>query len=127
MPRVQNSKSGSESDDPEFKPIGVRAPKVPEVTMEAVTDVPVKSAPLSTAQREWYRRAAALVDEELVREIVVEMTDIPSPTGEEAELADYLANRGRSHGLDASVQPLDKLSANALVRRPGDGDGGFYQ
>lgn len=91
--------------------------------MEPVTDVSVEPAPLSPDQRAWYEAAAELVDEDLVREIVVAMTNIPSPTGEEAELADYLARRGREHGLDGAVQPLDELSANAVLRRKGLGNG----
>lgn len=58
-----------------------------------------------------------------LREIVVELVDIPSPTGEERALAEHLAARGRAHGLDAGVQLLDDQQANATLRYAGRGDG----
>lgn len=86
-------------------------------------DVEVRNNPLSEKQRSRYAKAAELVDEDLVRGIVVGMTDIPSPTGEERALAEYLVERGREAGLDAFVQQIDELSANAVLRNRGEGGG----
>jgi acetylornithine deacetylase/succinyl-diaminopimelate desuccinylase-like protein len=83
----------------------------------------VEPRPLSDQQRKWYEQAASLVTPDLLREIVVDMTNIPSPTGEERPLAGHLVARGRRTGLDALLQPLDELQANAVLRRPGDGSG----
>jgi succinyl-diaminopimelate desuccinylase len=68
-------------------------------------------------------RACAEIDDERLAELCLEMTAIPSPTGEELELATYLARRLRSAGLEGTVQPVDGRQANAIGRLRGSGDG----
>jgi acetylornithine deacetylase/succinyl-diaminopimelate desuccinylase-like protein len=91
--------------------------------MSAPQQLPAEPRPLSEQQRKWYEQAASLVSPDLLREIVADMTNIPSPTGEERALAEYLVARGLRTGLDAFLQPLDDLQANAVLRRAGDGSG----
>jgi acetylornithine deacetylase/succinyl-diaminopimelate desuccinylase-like protein len=79
--------------------------------------------PLSADQASWYQRVLAEITRDRLREIVVEMTAIPSPTGQERALAEHLAARGRRLGLEATCQLLDESEANALLRQPGAGDG----
>ena len=86
-------------------------------------DPPVTRLPLGSEQRSWYERILAQVSPVLLREIVVEMTSIPSPTGEERALAECLVARGRCAGLEASCQPIDAEQANAILRCAGHGDG----
>jgi len=89
-------------------------------------DPPVTRLPLSAEQRDWYERSLREVSRDQLREIVVEMTGIPSPTGEERALAEHLAARGRRAGLEGICQPLDARQANAVLRwaAPGrEGDG----
>ena len=69
--------------------------------MEAETDVSVQPRALTPEQRGWLERAAAAIDTERLARLVVEMTNIPSPTGEEAPLAQYLASYMEQAGLDA--------------------------
>jgi acetylornithine deacetylase/succinyl-diaminopimelate desuccinylase-like protein len=86
-------------------------------------DPPITRLPLSAEQAAWYARILAEVSRDRLREIVVEMTSIPSPTGEEQALAEHLVTRGRRVGLEATCQVIDGEQANALVRRPGLGEG----
>ena len=91
--------------------------------MSIPVDPPVTRLPFGDEQRSWYERILAQVSPDLLREIVVEMTSIPSPTGEERALAECLVARGRRAGLEASCQPIDAEQANAILRCAGHGDG----
>jgi len=64
-------------------------------------------------------KASAHVTPELLRELVVGMVDIPSPTGEERELADWVVGHLRASGVDARQQPIDATQANAVAKVPG--------
>ena len=86
-------------------------------------DTPTEQLPLSFERRHAYERAISLVDEAMLREIAVAMTNIPSPTGEERQLAEYVVDRAGEIGLDAAVQGIDESSANAILRYTGQGDG----
>jgi acetylornithine deacetylase/succinyl-diaminopimelate desuccinylase-like protein len=63
------------------------------------------------------------VSRDQLSEIVVEMTSIASPTGEERALAEHLTARGQRVGLEATCQVIEAGQANALLRHPGLGDG----
>jgi acetylornithine deacetylase/succinyl-diaminopimelate desuccinylase-like protein len=89
----------------------------------APVDPPVRRLPLSAEQASWYSRILGEVSRDRLRELVVEMTSIASPTGEERALAEHLTARGRRAGLEATCQVVDGEQANALLRHPGRGDG----
>jgi acetylornithine deacetylase/succinyl-diaminopimelate desuccinylase-like protein len=78
---------------------------------------------LSADQRAWLAATEAELDEDRFAELVVGMVDIPSPTGEERALAEYLTAQMATAGLDAQYQPLDELQGNALGHLCGQGDG----
>ncbi len=59
-------------------------------------------------------RTMACFDRAEFRDLLVEMIEVPSPTGDEAPLALVLAQRLADFGLDARVQPLDDRQANAV-------------
>jgi acetylornithine deacetylase/succinyl-diaminopimelate desuccinylase-like protein len=80
------------------------------VTAEPIT------VTLNDEQRDLYRRVVAQIDADRLQELAVELTDIPSATGEEGTLAAHIAARGRRHGLDAEYQPIDENQGNALLR-----------
>ncbi|MDP9821821.1 M20 family metallopeptidase [Nocardioides massiliensis] len=63
------------------------------------------------------------VSPDLLREIVVGLVDIPSPTGEEAPLAAWAAQHLADAGVEARPQPIDDRQANAVGRVRGAGDG----
>lgn len=74
-------------------------------------------------QRTWFESAAALIDADRLTELVVGMVDIPSPTGEEAELARWSTATLEASGLEAHYQAIDDRQANAVGRLRGDGSG----
>ena len=74
-------------------------------------------------RQHWIETACALLDRERLRQLAFEMTAIPSPTGEERPLAEYLVARLKASGLEAAYQPIDPEQGNATARRRGDGSG----
>ena len=74
-------------------------------------------------RQEWMDSACGLLDRERLRQLVFDMTAIPSPTGEERVLAEFLVDRLSGAGLDAVYQPIDPDQGNAVARRHGDGSG----
>lgn len=60
---------------------------------------------------------------DVLREAAVAVTRIPSPTGREAPLAHWLAERMGSAGIDARAQHIDADQANAVGRLRGTGRG----
>lgn len=81
------------------------------------------STPLEAERRELVERACDQIDPERLAELCLEMTAIPSPTGEELAVADHLAKRLRSAGVEGEVQRLDDRQANAIGRLRGSGAG----
>lgn len=66
---------------------------------------------------------AHLVDSEAL-DLVRQMVDIPSPTGEERPLAEFCASWMQERGLPSEVQLLDATQANAVAEfSPGSGRG----
>lgn len=63
------------------------------------------------------------ISEASLRELVAAMVDIPSPTGVERPLAEWLAQRLDASGIEARHQPIDGGQANALGRLRGNGSG----
>ncbi|HEY7060762.1 MAG TPA: peptidase dimerization domain-containing protein [Chloroflexota bacterium] len=90
---------------------------------EAVTEVAVQPRPLSAEQQAWLERAWAEIDEERMRRLLAGMVEIPSPTGEERPLAEYVAAYLRDAGLEGRAQLIDAQQANAIGRLRGAGSG----
>src|ERR1043166_8862169 len=67
--------------------------------------------------------AAAYITPEIVRQTILDMVDIRTPTGSEAAMADYVADRLRRAGLQASLQLVEANRPNAVGHLPGRGDG----
>lgn len=74
-------------------------------------------------QQGWFDAACAQIDAEELRRLVIEMTAIPSPSGDEADLAAYLVREMTERGLEAEYQLIRERQANAVARRQGDGSG----
>jgi acetylornithine deacetylase/succinyl-diaminopimelate desuccinylase-like protein len=91
--------------------------------MTAPQVLKVASAELSEEHRAWLEAAWDAVDEDVLRRLAADMTGIPSPTGEERELAEFMAERLGRAGLDARYQPIDDRQGNAMGRLEGAGDG----
>jgi acetylornithine deacetylase/succinyl-diaminopimelate desuccinylase-like protein len=91
--------------------------------MTADTDVAAEPRPLSSAQRDWLDRATAEIDPARLAQLDLDLTRIPSPTGEEREIAEFITVYLRRAGLDAQYQPIDPQQGNAIGRIRGKGDG----
>ena len=67
--------------------------------------------------------ASSRIEQSLLHDLVVGMTSIASPTGQEGELARWLASAMTDAGLGGEVQMLDDQQANAIGTRRGSGGG----
>jgi len=83
----------------------------------------VERLALSAEQQGWLDKAWAQVDEARLRELVEGMVAIPSPTGEEGDLARHLAAVLEDAGLEGRYQAIDERQGNAVGRLDGAGDG----
>lgn len=63
--------------------------------------------------------AAGMVEDEEYLNLTARMVDIPSPSGEEATLAEFLADYMNRNGLDGKLQPIQEGQANAIGRYGG--------
>jgi acetylornithine deacetylase/succinyl-diaminopimelate desuccinylase-like protein len=64
-----------------------------------------------------------LVTPDAVKQTLLDMIDIRSPTGHEAGMAEYIVQRFRRAGIDAETQPVEQGRPNAIARLPGSGSG----
>lgn len=70
-----------------------------------------------------FAKAAAHISAEAVRDALVDLVDIASPTGREAGVAHYLVERMRKSGLDTDLQMVEAGRPNAVGHLCGRGDG----
>jgi acetylornithine deacetylase/succinyl-diaminopimelate desuccinylase-like protein len=83
----------------------------------------LSTAPLSADQQTWLETAWGEIEESRLRDLVAGMTSIPSPTGEERPLAEFLADHMGGEGLESWYQPIDDEQGNAVGRLAGAGSG----
>ena len=79
--------------------------------------------PLSKEQAGWVTRAWSQIDEGRLAELNRQMASIPSPTGEERELAQFMASYMNACGFSAFYQPIDEHQGNAVGKLSGSGNG----
>jgi acetylornithine deacetylase/succinyl-diaminopimelate desuccinylase-like protein len=72
---------------------------------------------------DWVAAARARIRRDRLRELVMSLVDIPSPTGDEGPLASYAAGELESAGLRAGVLAHDERQASAWARLAGLGGG----
>ncbi|MBC9713231.1 peptidase dimerization domain-containing protein [Streptomyces sp. TRM66268-LWL] len=78
---------------------------------------------LDEQRRSWVSEAWRHVTDERLRELLIGLVGIPSPTGDERPLAEHIAATLASAGLRAACQPIDARQANAWARLEGDRTG----
>lgn len=79
---------------------------------------------MANSSEQKVQAALAQLDLDQLRDLIVDMVNIPSPTGDEAPLARILTDYLSKSGLEAFLQPLDERQANAVGRyRSIEGDG----
>jgi acetylornithine deacetylase/succinyl-diaminopimelate desuccinylase-like protein len=82
-----------------------------------------RSLPRTQSQRRRIDAAVAELDDRLIQDLVIGMTSIASPTGEERPLAEWLAGRMAELELEGRLQPIDAHQANAVGRLRGTSPG----
>jgi acetylornithine deacetylase/succinyl-diaminopimelate desuccinylase-like protein len=70
-----------------------------------------------------FARAASLITADDVREILMDIVNIASPTGHESGVAHYLVERMRKCGMETDLPLVDAGRPNAVGHRRGGGDG----
>ncbi len=70
-----------------------------------------------------YARVARHITPEAVRDTLVAMVDIASPTGREGALAEYIVGRLSGAGFNAYLQEVSENRPNAVGVLPGSGEG----
>jgi acetylornithine deacetylase/succinyl-diaminopimelate desuccinylase-like protein len=78
---------------------------------------------LDARRRDQVQAAWRHVTADRLRELIIGLVDVPSPTGDEGPLAEHIAGVLSSAGITAAAQPLDDRQANAWGRLRGDGTG----
>lgn len=67
--------------------------------------------------------AETFITLDAVRQTLMDLIDIRSPTGHEAAMAEYIFQRLRRAGLDAELQQVEESRPNAVAHLRGSGDG----
>lgn len=63
------------------------------------------------------------IDEPTLVDLLASLVNIPSPTGHEANVANYVAEHARQRGIHARVQPFAENRANVILSVAGRGRG----
>ncbi len=70
-----------------------------------------------------FARAAARITPERIRDLLIALVDIPSPTGQEAGVAHFLVERMAGLGMETDLPQVDPGRPNAIGHLRGRGDG----
>ncbi len=73
--------------------------------------------------RDLVRRATDQIDRDRLVKLVIDLTSIPSPTGEERDMARAYGEVLKGAGFDATLQPIGDERYNAVGRLQGAGGG----
>src|SRR5690242_17413341 len=68
-------------------------------------------------------RILAEVDEQQIVSMCCDVVNIPSPTGDELAMAQYMRLAFEPLGLEVTWQEVEEGRANVIARWPGDGEG----
>ncbi len=78
---------------------------------------------LSDVQSRWLEAARSRINSGRLKHLLVELTDIHSPTGAERRACEFLVQYLRKLGFDAQYQEVDEDSGNLIARLAGTGGG----
>jgi acetylornithine deacetylase/succinyl-diaminopimelate desuccinylase-like protein len=80
--------------------------------------------PFSDEQERWYSDACARLDPERLKRLLLQLIDIPSPTGGERQASEFIAEYLRHHlGGRTHYQPINENTGNAVGEIQGRGGG----
>src|SRR5690348_15074722 len=78
----------------------------------------------SDEQEQWYSEACARLDPERLKRLLLQLIDVPSPTGSEREASEFIAGYLTQHLAGrACYQPINENTGNAVGEIRGSGDG----
>ncbi len=78
---------------------------------------------MSTLDEQLLSKAIAHIDRDRLIQLVMQLVDIPSPTGSEGDMARAYHEVLRGSGFDATLQPIGDARYNAVGRLQGSGGG----
>src|SRR5256885_13712444 len=79
---------------------------------------------LSEQQDRWYSAACGHLNSERLKRLLIELINIPSPTGAERQASEFISNYMREVlGGQALYQPINEDSGNAIGEIRGRGGG----
>ncbi len=81
------------------------------------------AAPQKKQALELADRIVAAVDEQQIVSMACDVVNIPSPTGDESKMGEYMRRAFESVGLTVTWQEVEEGRANVIGRWEGDGDG----
>ena len=84
---------------------------------------PTRKLPLSAEQQGWYEAAVAKLDQNRLKQLLFDLTDIHSPTGATRAASEFIASRLGAAGLKADYKPMSERSGNVLAEHRGSGGG----
>ncbi len=76
-----------------------------------------------TVSKDLVRKATDLIDRDRLINLTIDLTNIPSPTGFEGDVARAYHEVLKGSGFDATLQPIGDERYNAIGRLQGDGGG----
>jgi acetylornithine deacetylase/succinyl-diaminopimelate desuccinylase-like protein len=83
-----------------------------------------RQLPLTADRERWYAAACARLDAERLKRLLLELIDIPSPTGAERAASEFVAAQMRERlGARAFYQPISEDTGNAVGELRGSGNG----
>ena len=91
--------------------------------MASSDSVQIEALPLDKKREDWVKQAWSLVDDNALGELNRLMTSIPSPTGEEKQLAQAMVGVMNESGMHTFYQPIDDAQGNAIGRVQGKENG----
>lgn len=77
----------------------------------------------SAQQQAAYERACARLDPMRLQRLLVQLTDIHSPTGATRQASEFMAGYLESVGLNASYRPMNDKTGNVVAEKRGSGEG----
>ena len=72
-----------------------------------------QQVPLSAQQRSWYDTARGKINQERLTQVILDLTNIHSPTGDEREASQFMVDYLNSVGIDAHYQAVNERSGIA--------------
>lgn len=86
--------------------------------------VTTQPLPLDDERQAMFDALVHHLDPERMRDLLVDIVNIPSPTGAEREVVEHMTGHLRDRvGLDTTYQPISELTGNVHATIPGSGGG----